>query len=477
MVSHLDSKESNYTTSTISNSTSEHTLSSNSYLEDPLGLSLLNGQQLIDDLAIIDDLYDIYGQEVDCFDGESVAVVARNVANKHKVLQDLCQSESDYIDDLLHFQQHYIHFIVQWLEEPSNNKIEKPPLTCLYIYQDLVSVHRQLLKQLAERLKIWGAGQIISDSFSNLNPLVNVYQDYLLNYSNIMVAISKLYSFPSFAKSLESQIGISGRYTHDLLYYLRLPIFRLQTYTQALSLLIQFSDPLHIDYEALKTVSHSFKHLVGQNQERMVHAQTHYQVLEAHRTITNCPVQVTPTRRLLLKSRLIKVDLDDLSSIADIRTYILYNDQLIFCKKDTSNTNNKKQQHQQQQQPVLQYKGVVDLLYCDLRVLSPAVCAKMVEVKRSLLSSFRSSKKSSADANDPRKAVPPSPAYGFELIISENNMDITPSNFENATSTSGAPLKRRHIIRTQSLEEQTLWVETLRKVIQHIKWMQANKNQ
>jgi hypothetical protein len=101
----------------------------------------------------------------------------------------------------------------------------------------------------------------------------------------------------------------------------------------------------------------------------------------------------------------------------------------------------------------------------------------MVEVKRSLLSSFRSSKKSSADANDPRKLVPPSPAFGFELIISENNLDITPSNFENATSTSGLPLKRRHIIRTQSLEEQKIWVETLRKVIQHVKSMNVNKQQ
>lgn len=67
MVSHLDSKDSNYTSSTVSNGTSEHTLSSSSYMEDPLGLALMNGQQLIDDLAIIDDLYDIYGQEVDCF--------------------------------------------------------------------------------------------------------------------------------------------------------------------------------------------------------------------------------------------------------------------------------------------------------------------------------------------------------------------------------------------------------------------------
>jgi hypothetical protein len=48
-------------------------------MEDPFGLALLNGQQLIDDLAIIDDLYDIYGQEVDCFgkskEQKSVSVI------------------------------------------------------------------------------------------------------------------------------------------------------------------------------------------------------------------------------------------------------------------------------------------------------------------------------------------------------------------------------------------------------------------
>jgi hypothetical protein len=80
-----------------------------------------------------------------------VALVARNVANKHKVLQDLCRSESDYIDDLTRFQQHYIHLIARWLEEPVNSKIEKPSLNCLYLYQDLIQVHRQLLKDLSER--------------------------------------------------------------------------------------------------------------------------------------------------------------------------------------------------------------------------------------------------------------------------------------------------------------------------------------
>lgn len=219
----------------------------------------------------------------------------------------------------------------------------------------------------------------------------------------------------------------------------------------------------------------------------MVDSQNHFLVLEATRTITGCPMQVTFNRRLLLKSRLIKVDLDDLSSTADVRTYILYNDQLIYCKKDTSNSSNssssgsiRKQQSTAATAQPLQYKGTIDLIHCDLRILSPAVCAKMAQIRRPFLS-FRSAKKSTGNDGlntSPPLTPPPPPstAYGFELVIKENNMDIMPANYENATSASGAPLKHRHIIRTQSLQEQTLWVDTLEKVIQYIKWLNSNNH-
>jgi hypothetical protein len=155
---------------------------------------------------------------------------------------------------------------------------------------------------------------------------------------------------------------------------------------------------------------------------------------------------------------MIKVDLDDLTSTSDVRTYLLYNDQLVFCKKD-NNSNTKY---------TLQYKGEVNLLFCDLRVLSPAVCAKMVQAKRSLLSSFRSN-----TSNTKKLPSAETPAFGFELLLSDNTMDMTPSHFENATSTATI-LKRRHIIRTQSLEEQNSWVEQLTKVIQHVKRIHLN---
>ncbi|KAI8343049.1 Dbl homology domain-containing protein [Chlamydoabsidia padenii] len=437
MVSQYESKSSSF--STNSNSTLEYTSSNHSHhstTDDPFGLSFINGQQLMDDLAIIDDLYAIYGQgELDCSDGESVALMARNIATKHKVLQELCQSESDYISDLTYFQQHYLHLIMQWLQDPSNkgnDKIDKTSIKSLCMYQNLIHVHRTLLEILSERLKIWGAGQIISDCFYHL-----------------------------------SQHGTTDRLTNDLLHYLRLPLLRLHRYTHSLTLLIQYSDPLHFDYEALNSVLRSYKRLVSVVQERLGDSQTHLLVFEASRTITSCPIQVTLTRRLLLKSKLIKVDLDDLSSTADVRTYILFNDQLIFCKGNTGGGNNRKQ--------ALQYKGTIDLCHCNVQALSPAVCAKMAQAKRPFLTTFRSAQ-ALPGSSDLHPNTPSSTAFGFELVTKEHDMDIMISNLENALSTSGTPLKHRHIIRTQSLEEQALWVDTLGKVIQYIKWLKSNNH-
>ena len=62
--SHTDTSSYTFSSSTTtSNGTSEHTMSTHSVAEDPL---VLTGQML-DDLAIIDDLYDIYGHDVDHF--------------------------------------------------------------------------------------------------------------------------------------------------------------------------------------------------------------------------------------------------------------------------------------------------------------------------------------------------------------------------------------------------------------------------
>ncbi|CAO3613581.1 unnamed protein product [Cunninghamella blakesleeana] len=455
MVSFIESKTSTFTSSTLSNTTSDHSISSSSYTEDPLNMNMLNVQQLMDDLSIIDDLYDTYGQELDS-DKETIAMVSSNVANKHKVIQDLKESEVTYVQELTHFQQYYITFFLQWIENNSNSKMKIPLPKPLHIYHDLIHNHQFFLKALTEREKIWGPSQIISDVFINLNSSLNVYDSFFKNYSSLIITINELYGIPTFVKLLENQVNNDHQYDHDILYYLKLPIFRVHAYLQSLNFLVQFSDPSHVDYDGLVNALHIIKQKINNIYRMMLDCQRHFEVLEAYRTINNCPIEVTPKRRLILKSRLIKVDLDDLTSTSDVRTYILYNDRLIFCRKD-------------KKKDKLQYKGMLSLENCELRTLSTAVLAKMAEVKKPLLSlSFRTKKASAANL----PSVPPPAAYGFELITPEVSMDV-PGNFEGASSTAGNTLKRRHIIRTQSLEEQRLWIETLRKVIHRIHSLQA----
>jgi hypothetical protein len=175
-------------------------------------------------------------------------------------------------------------------------------------------------------------------------------------------------------------------------------------------------------------------------------------VLEAARSIQACPILVTPQRRLLLFAQLIKVDLDDITLTSDIRMYFLYNDSLIYCKKQKENKKDTEKK--------LVYKGTLNLRGADIRQLAPSFCAKMCEVKKPL---FRIGKKAS-DAN----SLPGTEAFGFELVTSEINLNaMSPlhQNYQSAMAGAGAPIRRRHIMRTSSKHEQKTWFETIRKAI------------
>jgi hypothetical protein len=178
-------------------------------------------------------------------------------------------------------------------------------------------------------------------------------------------------------------------------------------------------------------------------------------VLDAFRTIQECPINITIYRRLLLFANLIKVDLDDITLTSDIRMYFLYNDSLIYCKRQKE----KKGETERR----LVYKGKLSLRGADIRQLAPSFLAKMTEVKKPL---FRIGKKSSSASDS--NSLPGVEAFGFELVTSDINIDaMSPmhQNYQSATAAAGAPIRRRHVIRTSSQAEQTVWFETMRKAI------------
>lgn len=185
---------------------------------------------------------------------------------------------------------------------------------------------------------------------------------------------------------------------------------------------------------------------------------SHYKVYECYRLVQNCPALVTPTRRLLLHSELTHINPDLPTDFSDLRTYILYNDLLIFCKR-RGDTNR------------LVYHGIVILDQTVLKPLDSKLVKKIINAnggqrKRSF---FGIRKQASQQAAAPG-------VYGLELFF-QFIKDKDATTFLNpilnygggvTNNVSSSDSLRRHILLTASLEEQELWTGHLQNVINDI---------
>ncbi|KAI9032793.1 hypothetical protein CLU79DRAFT_693251 [Phycomyces nitens] len=432
-------------------------------------------QQLVDDLSIIDDLDAVYGNYIDneAFGNNTctidfpisytvkidkqVADVARNVSFKHQSLVSFFRDESRYAKELSQFQDYYATQIQKWTEIPANKaslaKRKVPEYkdqlrTFLDGMSTIHAAHTESIANMEARLEMWGPTQLVSDIFSSLYLRILAYKTFFDNYSQIIVMIDTLYKASSFNKYMHS--------IHPLLYYVRLPTTRC-TYSRIITQLLDYTEPSHPDYLGLVDIRHNLILLEKQLHEKINDCQSHLMVLECSRIIENCSIPVTIDRRLILRATLIKVNLENPLLVNDTRTYVLYNDSLIFCKK----VKNLRKER-------LQCKGSLDLVGATLRPIPKSLVAQMTEARKPVLPAFFSKK-----MEEPQS--PQIPVYGFELVVNEKTSDgPTSQNFSFAVDSlpgvkgGGIVYRRRHVVRTNTLAEQTLWIDKLVKILQSV---------
>ncbi|KAI8985512.1 Dbl homology domain-containing protein [Pilobolus umbonatus] len=461
MVSSNKSFTSTSSSSIISDSTNDSDCFNISFLTQ----NTHNYNRLLDDLSIIDNMYGSFGQEseLNSYD-KQVLDMARQVTYKHEVLNDLLQSERIYATNLIHFQKEFVVPFQSWLDTAEDRTIiakftqspEKSDLGILLkTMNSLMHSHHEFLKALDDRIHLWGPTQLISDVFHQLLDSMKVYDAFLKDHTIFILTLDRLYKFPSFVKWLKTlRIHRSHPTTRikieDIIHYIQIPVNRSSTYVTALKQLCQYSDPSHPDYTSLTRVLQKFQSLCGSWDESIHDFHSHLMVTEAYYSIFNCPVQNTLNRRLLLSAHLTKVDLNDLSSMSDNRMYLLYNDHLIFCRRKKKRTQEEDGVHRK-----LVYKGSIPLRNAEIKLLSPTFLSKMTECKKT--SFFRMNKRIQADTVSIASSVmSTTEAFGFELITMENELMNQPQ------------MKKRHILRTTSLEEQYLWYETIRQCIQSV---------
>ncbi|RCH87037.1 epithelial cell transforming sequence 2 oncoprotein-like, partial [Rhizopus stolonifer] len=432
---HSQAKPPSLHASTLSTSRpcSISTYSSNtSSVSDPYSMSFLTDNQtyynqIVEDISVIDNVCDLFEEEHEYVLSGKVQVLdsARHVVYKQQVISQIIQSETIYVNELYDFQDTYPFEIRSWLDSTDDKETEvklkttsiRKTLDSLFqILNDISAIHANFLRQLSERFQIWGPTQLISDIFSDFYKSLDLYETFFAQHPEFVVALDILYRLPAFSKFLETKVNAikqrqSSLKIADMSYYLELPVNRTSYYCKVLHQLKNYSDTSNPDYAFLGQKAEKFRLLNAEWSERKKSCQAHLAVLESSRTIINCPVTATLNRRLIRQSDLIKVDLDDLSGTSDVRTYFLYSDLLIFCKKQKGSKK-------------LTYKGSLSLSGAEVRHLQPALLLKMAHVKKPL---FRIGKKSDDCSSSPE-------AFGFEVITTEASIDaVAPMYFSNGS--------------------------------------------
>ncbi|KAI8147754.1 Dbl homology domain-containing protein [Fennellomyces sp. T-0311] len=409
--------------------------------------SFLNGQynQLIDDLSIIDDMM-VYQDDEEYYDN-AIADVSRVVAMKRRALDDLQQSEVEYVHALTTFQEVFATRIQVWFDQ--NQRSSKSMTDKLQdiqelfrVWGDLLRVHKSFHQRLNERMQMWGPTQLISDVLLDLHANITpLYEQFMKRIGKTIVALDHLYRASSFTKLVNVTIA-----DHDIVYFLRIPLQRMCNYVLTIERLVQSTMHVHPDYRGLAQAVELFR--FEQYQSRVTDCLRHISVMEIQRTMANCPAIVTLTRRVLLQAPLVKVNLENPTSTSDVRTYILYNDMLLFCRQVSQNK--------------LQLKGKLELKGALARPILPQLAAQMMDPKSgrnktNILTSFR--KKEAAQPSFP------SAVYGVEVLVIENNADYMEAFHQNYGS-SGPAVRRRHVLRAQSEEQQDAWLQNLKHAIQ-----------
>ncbi|KAI8338208.1 Dbl homology domain-containing protein [Chlamydoabsidia padenii] len=413
----------------------------------------LDYDQSMDDLSIIDDIYSSYDQEQMSWDNRAVN---ENDALKEQMMQQLIQTESQFLGDLDAFQSHYITTMRQF--QVQKNKLAFQPQDgdiVAHPLQHLTSAHHTLVVDLRQRLSIYGPTQITSDIFYQFFERMNdIYTDYMESFSLSLMTLDRLQKTNTFVKFTEScrQLNPSLK---EFGYYLRLPLTRISVYTQTVERCTQLTEPSHPDYLALIKITQQYKNRQSLWQPSIDDCLAHYKVYECYRLVRNSPALVTPTRRLILHSELTHIDPSLPTDLSDRRTYILYNDLFIFCKHHDN---------------ALYYHGIVILDQTVLKPLDTKIANKILQHGGHRKRSLFGIKKQEVSPGSPRHV------YGLELFF-QFVRDKDATTYLNpilnygggvANNVPSSDSLRRHILLMNSMEEQQLWMNHLQQVIKSI---------
>ncbi|KAI8992052.1 Dbl homology domain-containing protein [Mycotypha africana] len=444
--------------------------------------------QLLDDLSIIDEVYQAFNDETDTGPYETQFVnAAKNVAQKQFIIQQMCLTEDKYIIDLENFLFYYLEPIEHWICESSQNHdiFHKYSDVCskqslidqFEITKDITKAQEVFYRGSKERLEMWGPTQFISDIFAEFYDKLSAYRRYVDNFPSVILTLDILYKrSTSFCKMIdECASKTQSTNLKDFFTYLKLPMQKFSQYEPYINQLVQATEAAHPDYRSLVKIQEKYTEIVKQMEQAIADRISHLRVLEVSRFIHDVPIHVSPTRRLYISGLLTKVDQSNPHSLTDTRTYFLYSDALIYCQKikvtshqDAITTTSPTKLH---------YKGSIRLKKAEIMPLSPKTVAKITsEVKKPFAFRIRKASLETKPTSEQRQnsiAATTPTVYGFEICTCEYFVEgggagLWSDNTIALHHNGSGSTKRVYTMRTRTEAEQNAWIGLLRRTINNL---------
>ncbi|CAO3685209.1 unnamed protein product [Umbelopsis ramanniana] len=395
-------------------------------------------EKLIEDMSIIDDLYNDFADQVET-DFYEVEVRYRD---REQSIQDIYHSELEYIALLQHGREIFENKMRLQVQQQSkrggllssSNKIlcTDQEINILFaLHQDILATHHRFLDELDERFRIWGPTQLISDVFREFLPkLAMVTQKRIQSFSASVMTLERLMKCNAFKKLLETWQQEAPQQHITVLDVLKAPIQRMKYYAPALRALAQNTDPLHPDYAHMLRCTAKFESLNNDMTGSLEDVGKLCDAFEVFQKLRDSPVLMTEDRRLHLRGDLTKLLAAD-GSNPEPRVLLLFTEVLVYGRLMKDGT--------------ISYRGQMDL---------------STSVARA--SNTESNKRS----------------HCFEVIATEHQVVSTMSmgggpNMLLSAGGSTTTIQTKHMFQARSREEQTLWVSELQRLIRFHKEKKA----
>ncbi|XP_071075721.1 epithelial cell-transforming sequence 2 oncogene-like isoform X3 [Desmodus rotundus] len=264
-----------------------------------------------------------------------------------RVAGELLRSERRYVQTLEIVREVYVRPLKAAL---SSNRAILSAANIQIIFSDILrvlSLNRQLLDNLRDRLQDWGPACCVGEIFIKFGSQLNTYTNFFNNYPVVLKTIEKCRdarpAFRAFLKRQDKSIATNVLSLPELLLY---PSRRFEEYIHLLYALRLHTPAEHVDRGDLTTAIDQIKTYKGYIDQMKQNINMKDRLSDIQRSIWGCPPLSEAHRYLIRVQDVAQLHGCDEETSFSLRLYehtrdlslFLFNDALLVCSRGTSHT-------------------------------------------------------------------------------------------------------------------------------------------